>query len=142
MSLQDASSAVCRLPRASPEADLRSKLEQLEQELQSIKQVVNPSANGHAAWTPPSPRATFSALPEQPPAPAPAPAVGLRPPPAQVPTPRSEPPTGAAPGPAPPGPERRAKTGPAQSRVLGSHVVSGEDIDWYFSKCVVRLRSR
>ncbi|PNY23460.1 Uncharacterized protein TCAP_06602 [Tolypocladium capitatum] len=107
-----------------------SKLEQLEQELSSIKQVVNPGANGLAAWTPPSPHATFSALPEQ----TPAAGVGLRRPPPDVPTPRSGPPTGSSFGPSHHGSERPAKTGPAESRVLGSHVVSGEDVDWYFGK--------
>ncbi|POR35155.1 Zn(2)-Cys(6) zinc finger domain protein, partial [Tolypocladium paradoxum] len=60
----------CVVDKAHKRVTKRSKLEQLELELKSIKQVVNPSANGHTAWTPPSPRATFSALPEQTPAPA------------------------------------------------------------------------
>ncbi|KAJ6444705.1 hypothetical protein O9K51_03101 [Purpureocillium lavendulum] len=116
----------------------KSKLELLEQELRSIKQVVNPAANGQAAWTPPSPRATYSTLPEQ----TPSAGIsngggvvpGLRHPP-QVPTPHSEPPpTASSHGPSQHGSERRVKTGPTESRMLGSHVVSGEDVDWYFSK--------
>ncbi|GJN66659.1 hypothetical protein PLICBS_000678 [Purpureocillium lilacinum] len=123
------------------------KLEQLEQELRSIKQVVNPAAGGQTTWTPPSPRATYSALPEQTPAAGAAAtatslsagasngvAPGLRPQP-QVPTPHSEPPaTASSLGPSQHGSERRAKTGPTESRMLGSLVVSGDDVDWYFSK--------
>ena len=126
----------------------RSKLEQLEQELRSIKQVVNPAAGGQTTWTPPSPRATYSALPEQTPAAGAAAtatslsagasngvAPGLRPQP-QVPTPHSEPPaTASSLGPSQHGSERRAKTGPTESRMLGSLVISGDDVDWYFSKC-------
>ncbi|OAQ95102.1 hypothetical protein VFPFJ_01211 [Purpureocillium lilacinum] len=130
------------------EGTFLNKLEQLEQELRSIKQVVNPAAGGQTTWTPPSPRATYSALPEQTPAAGAAAtatslsagasngvAPGLRPQP-QVPTPHSEPPaTASSLGPSQHGSERRAKTGPTESRMLGSLVISGDDVDWYFSKC-------
>ncbi|KAK2592525.1 hypothetical protein QQS21_009770 [Conoideocrella luteorostrata] len=104
--------------------------EQLEQELQSIRQVVQPSGNGApAVWTPPSPRAAVSALPDQ----RPGSGVGVTatattP---QVPTPQAESSAGHR---SAQGSEQRLKTGPTEARILGNHIVSGEDIDWYFAK--------
>ncbi|UNI21478.1 hypothetical protein JDV02_007466 [Purpureocillium takamizusanense] len=137
----------CVVDKSHKRVTKRSKLELLEQELRSIKQVVNPAAGGQTTWTPPSPRATYSALPEQtsmagaaaeaaPPSTGlpNGTAPGLRPLP-QVSTPHSEPPaTASSLGPSRHGSERRIKTGPTESRMLGSHVVSGDDVDWYFSK--------
>ncbi|KAJ4153351.1 hypothetical protein LMH87_009841 [Akanthomyces muscarius] len=105
----------------------RSKLEQLEQELRSIKQVVDPhgTTGADTSWTPPSPRVPFpnssenhsrtfaQAVP-------------------QAPTPLSEPSATAAPSARLP--EQRPKTGPTQARMLREHMVSGQDIDWYFNK--------
>ncbi|KGQ05471.1 Putative transcription factor SEF1 [Beauveria bassiana D1-5] len=104
-----------------------NKLELIEQELQSIKQVVHPHGTNGAEsnWTPPTPQVlipnasenhsrTFAqAVP-------------------QAPTPLSEP-SAAAP-PSAQLPEQRPKSGPTQARMLGEHMVSGEDIDWYFNK--------
>ncbi|EJP69249.1 Zn(II)2Cys6 transcriptional activator [Beauveria bassiana ARSEF 2860] len=104
-----------------------NKLELIEQELQSIKQVVHPHGTNGAEsnWTPPTPQVlipnasenhsrTFAqAVP-------------------QAPTPLSEP-SAAAP-PSAQLPEQRPKSGPTQARMLGEHIVSGEDIDWYFNK--------
>ncbi|KJZ77017.1 hypothetical protein HIM_03338 [Hirsutella minnesotensis 3608] len=123
----------CVVDKAHKRITKRSKLELLEQELRSIKQAVNPKTDGPPAWTPPSPRATaHSAISEQSPL---APATPrLRPPPPplpQVATPLPDP-RASTPGPGA-GP-RHAKTGPTGSRTLGSLVVSGEDVDWYFSK--------
>ncbi|KAM3480211.1 hypothetical protein MY8738_005107 [Beauveria namnaoensis] len=112
------------MPRVSC---LFSKLELIEQELQSIKQVVHPHGTNGAEsnWTPPTPQVlipnasenhsrTFAqAVP-------------------QAPTPLSEP-SAAAP-PSARLPEQRPKSGPTQARMLGEHMVSGEDIDWYFNK--------
>ncbi|EFZ00939.2 Transcription factor, fungi [Metarhizium robertsii ARSEF 23] len=106
-----------------------SKLEQLEQELKSIKQVVQPATNGavQSAWTPPSPRAAIPALPEQ--KPASAAAINTTTP--QTPTPQPESSIGQGhPGQSS---KRRLKTGPTEARILGNHIVSGEDIDWYFT---------
>ncbi|KAH0597141.1 hypothetical protein MHUMG1_05451 [Metarhizium humberi] len=108
---------------------LTRKLEQLEQELKSIKQVVQPATNGavQSAWTPPSPRAAIPALPEQ--KPASAAAINTTTP--QTPTPQPESSIGQGhPGQSS---ERRLKTGPTEARILGNHIVSGEDIDWYFA---------
>lgn len=107
-----------------------SKLEQLEQELKSIKQVVQPATNGvvQSAWTPPSPRAAIPALPEQ--KSASAAAINTTTP--RTPTPQPESSIGQGhPGQSS---ERRLKTGPTEARILGNHIVSGEDIDWYFTK--------
>lgn len=108
------------------EADWGSKLEQLEQELRSIKQAVNP-AQGDSSWTPPSPRTSYSTLSESN---LSANLSGrvLGPSLAQVPTPLPEPTVNVVTA------EKSTKTGPSQSRTLGDHLVSGEDIDWYFNK--------
>lgn len=106
-----------------------SKLEQLEQELKSIKQVVQPTANGtQTVWTPPSPRAAIPALPDQ----RSGSAVGIIATTPQVPTPQPE--SSASQGRSAQSSERRLKTGPTEARILGNHIVSGEDIDWYFTK--------
>ncbi|KAM3531538.1 hypothetical protein MY4038_004413 [Beauveria bassiana] len=120
---------------ASPHSeDPLSKLELIEQELQSIKQVVHPHGTNGAEsnWTPPTPQVlipnasenhsrTFAqAVP-------------------QAPTPLSEP-SAAAP-PSAQLPEQRPKSGPTQARMLGEHMVSGEDIDWYFNKFLNRFHT-
>ncbi|KAM3560279.1 hypothetical protein MY1884_003027 [Beauveria asiatica] len=104
----------------------RSKLELLEQELQSIKQVVHPHGTNGADsnWTPPTPRVLIPNASENH-SRAFAQAVP------QAPTPLSEP-SATAPPSAQPG--QRPKSGPTQARMLGEHMVSGEDIDWYFNK--------
>lgn len=106
----------------------RSKLEQLEQELRSIKQVVHPHGTDAAdlKWTPPSPRAPFQNATESY-------SRSFAQPVPQTPTPLSEPSAAAAP-PSARLSEQRPKTGPTQARMLGKHRVSGDDIDWYFDK--------
>ncbi|KAM3431248.1 hypothetical protein MY4824_007255 [Beauveria thailandica] len=105
----------------------RSKLELLEQELQSIKQVVHPHGTNGADsnWTPPTPRVLIPNASENH-SRAFAQAVP------QAPTPLSEPSATAPPSAQLPG--QRPKSGPTQARMLGEHMVSGEDIDWYFNK--------
>ncbi|KAM3427673.1 hypothetical protein NHJ13734_008898 [Beauveria thailandica] len=105
----------------------RSKLELLEQELQSIKQVVHPHGTNGADsnWTPPTPRVLIPNASEND-SRAFAQAVP------QAPTPLSEPSATAPPSAQLPG--QRPKSGPTQARMLGEHMVSGEDIDWYFNK--------
>lgn len=104
-----------------------SKLEQLEQELRSIKQVVHPhGSNGSEAhWSPPSPRASYSNASEN------QSRTFTRAAP-QAPTPLSEP--AAVAPPSAMLPEHRPKTGPTQTRMLGDKVVLGDNIDWYFDK--------
>ncbi|KAM3502611.1 hypothetical protein MY10362_004738 [Beauveria mimosiformis] len=104
-----------------------SKLELLEQELQSIKQVVHPHGTNGADsnWTPPTPRVLVPNASEN------HSRVFAQAVP-QAPTPLSEP-SSAAP-PSAQLPEQRPKSGPTQARMLGEHMVSGEDIDWYFNK--------
>ncbi|OAA58892.1 Zn(2)-C6 fungal-type DNA-binding domain protein [Cordyceps fumosorosea ARSEF 2679] len=104
----------------------RSKLEQLEEELQSIKQVVHPHG-ADTKWTPTSPRSTFpNALENN--------NRSFAQPIPQAPTPLSEPSAAAAAPPSARLPEQRPKTGPTEARMLGEHVVSGHDVDWYFNK--------
>ncbi|KAH6604239.1 hypothetical protein Trco_007685 [Trichoderma cornu-damae] len=100
-----------------------SKLEELEQELRTIQQVVNTKkANSESAWSPPSPLTAFSASSEQ--APSSAVQKPARPPLAlQLVAPPSRPPQ-----------KRQKKAGPTEARVLGSVVISGQDVDYYFSK--------
>lgn len=117
-----------------------SKLEQLEKEVQTIKNAVNPSPVSATGALPPS------ALPLPLPSPStayPASAFSDRPPPSagrvslpalspvhqgrsaeQVPTPTLTSHT------TPTGPARH----PAQPRALGSKVLSSEDIDFYFDR--------
>lgn len=99
-----------------------SKLEQLEQELRSIQKVVNTKTPGsESAWSPPSPITAFSATSDQ----APSSAVQkARPPlPIQLTVPSARPPE-----------KKQKKVGPTEARILGSILISGEDIDYYFSK--------
>ncbi|TQW03198.1 hypothetical protein V2A60_008965 [Cordyceps javanica] len=106
-----------------------SKLELLEQELRSIKQVVHPhGTNGaDAKWAPPSPQVPFPAASENH-------NRGFAQTIPQAPTPLSEPSAAGAAAPSAQVPEHRPKTGPTQTRMLGEHMVSGDDIDWYFNK--------
>ena len=105
-----------------------SKLEQLEQELKSIRQVVQPAASRNSSvWTPPSPRAAIPALPDQ----RSGSTGGIASSTPQAPTPKPE---SSASHRSAQGSERRVKTRPAEARILGNHVVSGEDIEWYFTK--------
>ncbi|RFU78134.1 hypothetical protein TARUN_4066, partial [Trichoderma arundinaceum] len=112
----------------SPSHDERTrrnvaKLEQLEQELRSIQQVVNTKkANSESAWSPPSPLTAFSTSSDQ--APSSAVQKPARPPLSiQLVAPPSRPPE-----------KRQKKVGLTEARVLGSIVISGQDIDYYFSK--------
>ncbi|EFY88941.1 C6 transcription factor (Leu3), putative [Metarhizium acridum CQMa 102] len=120
----------CVVDKSHKRVTKRSKLEQLEQELKSIKQVVQPAANGKAqsAWTPPSPRAAIPALPDQ----RSGSAAGINTTTPQPPTPQPE--SSSSRGHPAQSSERRLKTGPTEARILGNHIVSGEDIDWYFTK--------
>lgn len=99
-----------------------SKLEQLEQELRSIQKVVNTKPSGsESAWSPPSPLTAFSATSDQTPSAA---VQKTRPPlPIQLTVPSARPPE-----------KKQKKVGPTEARVLGSILISGEDIDYYFSK--------
>ncbi|KAK4073465.1 uncharacterized protein Triagg1_5291 [Trichoderma aggressivum f. europaeum] len=102
----------------------QSKLEQLEQELRSIQKVVNTKPSGsESAWSPPSPLTAFSATStDQTPSAA---AQKTRPPlPIQL----------AVPSARPPEKKQQKKVGPTEARVLGSILISGQDIDYYFSK--------
>ncbi|KHO00779.1 uncharacterized protein MAM_01557 [Metarhizium album ARSEF 1941] len=104
-----------------------AKLEQLEQELRSIKQVVQPDA----VWTQPSPRAAIAALqPDQGTASAAA-VINTSTTAPQAATARPE--SSTSQGRSAQSSERRLKTGPAEARVLGNHIVSGDDVDWYFT---------
>lgn len=112
----------CVVDKSHKRVTKRSKLEQLEQELRSIQQVVNnKKANDESAWSPPSPLAPFSAS-----------SVKATPSAAQksVRTPLS---IQLVPSPQPPE-KRQKKTGPTETRVLDSIIISGQDIDYYFSK--------
>lgn len=114
-----------------------SKLEQLEKEVQTIKNAVNPSPVSVAAALPfPSPNTAYPAVGVfsdhgRPPPSAsrvslPALSPVPRPHPEQVPTPTLTSHT------TPTAPARQ----PAQPRALGSKVLPGEDIDFYFDQCV------
>lgn len=107
-----------------------SKLEQLEQELRTIQKVVNTkNANSEAGWSPPSPLTAFSATSDQAP-----PSTGQKPvrPPLsiQLVGPPSQPPE-----------KRQRKVGPTEARVLGSIIISGQDVDYYFSKYIKAIIS-
>ncbi|KAJ3492495.1 hypothetical protein NLG97_g5352 [Lecanicillium saksenae] len=98
-----------------------------EQELRSIKQVVHPHGTNGADsnWAPPSPRTAYPNSSENQ-------SRTLTQATPQAPTPLSE--SAAAAAPSARLTEQRPKTGPTQARMLGEHMVSGEDIDWYFNK--------
>ncbi|UKZ71423.1 uncharacterized protein TrAtP1_012378 [Trichoderma atroviride] len=112
----------CVVDKSHKRVTKRSKLEQLEQELRSIQQVVNnKKANSESTWSPPSPLAPFSASSGQ----APLSAI-LKP---------ARTPLSIQLGPSPRPPDKRQKkTGPTEARVLNAIIISGEDIDYYFSK--------
>ncbi|EHK17070.1 uncharacterized protein TRIVIDRAFT_161840 [Trichoderma virens Gv29-8] len=99
-----------------------SKLEQLEQELRSIQKVVNTkNPNGESAWSPPSPLTAFSAASDH--APSSTAQTPARPPMSiQLVGPPSRPPE-----------KKQKKVGPTEARVLGSILISGQDVDYYFS---------
>ncbi|KAK5989107.1 Protein PBN1 [Cladobotryum mycophilum] len=111
----------------SKESKKRNKLEQLEQEVKIIQKAVQ-TKGGDSAWSPPSPRTAFSASSaDQPPLSA-----GLRPTSTQNAAPLADPPTTLH---APVFPlQRRPKTGPTETRYLDKHAISGEEIDYYFTK--------
>jgi transcriptional regulatory protein LEU3 len=100
-----------------------SKLELLEQELRSIKEVVQPKSN---AESPSVPQRNGTVLPTQPSQLPPATNGTVFPlssnlqspqqPPSFVPSATFE------------------KTEPTKPRMLGGKLVSGQDIDWYFEK--------
>jgi hypothetical protein len=114
-----------------------SKLEQLEKEVQSIKDAVNP--NGSARTLPPtplplpSPRESFSLFPARPMVSTPVLSVGI---PVQSPTQVSQleqiPTPSLTSHATPTGLPRRG----SEPRALGSRVFSGEDIDYYFDQYV------
>lgn len=112
----------CVVDKSHKRVTKRSKLEQLEQELRSIQQVVNnKKANSESTWSPPSPLAPFSASSGQTPLSA-----ILKP---------ARTPLSIQVGPSPRPPEKRQKkTGPTEARILNSIIISGQDVDYYFSK--------
>ncbi|WYZ40065.1 hypothetical protein EsH8_IV_000406 [Colletotrichum jinshuiense] len=125
----------CVIDKSHKRMTRRSKLEQLEKEVQTIKNAVNPSpvsATGAlppAALPLPSPSTTYPAgvfLDRPPPSASRVSLPALSPvqsrPLEQIPTPTLTSHT------TPTGPARQ----PAQPRALGSKVLSGEDIDFYF----------
>ncbi|KAL6824983.1 hypothetical protein V8C40DRAFT_245283 [Trichoderma camerunense] len=112
----------CVVDKSHKRVTKRSKLEQLEQELRSIQKVVNTKTPGsESVWSPPSPLTAFSATSDH----APPTAVQkARPPlPIQLTVPSAR-----------PSEKKQKKVGPTEARVLGSILISGEDIDYYFSK--------
>ncbi|KAL7934450.1 hypothetical protein V8C35DRAFT_300922 [Trichoderma chlorosporum] len=112
----------CVVDKTHKRVTKRSKLEMLEQELRSIQKVVNTKPSGsESAWSPPSPLTAFSATSDraQPPA-------GEKP---------ARPPLSVQLCGQPARPEKRQKkVGPTEARVLGSILISGQDVDYYFSK--------
>ncbi|GAB0136571.1 hypothetical protein EsDP_00004868 [Epichloe bromicola] len=118
----------CVVDKAHKRVAKRSKLEQLEQELKSIKQVMRPATNGATPrWTPPSPRAAIVSFPDH----RSAPIVETTAATPQIPTPQPE---SSSSRPSAQSSEPRSKTSPTEARILENHIVSGEDIDWYFTK--------
>ncbi|KAL7795783.1 hypothetical protein V8C37DRAFT_373433 [Trichoderma ceciliae] len=113
----------CVVDKSHKRVTKRSKLEQLEQELRTIQQVVNTKkANSESGWSPPSPLTALSASSDQ--APSSVVQKPTRPPlSVQLVGPPSRPPE-----------KRQKKVGPTEARVLGSIIISGEDVDYYFSK--------
>ncbi|KAL7947326.1 hypothetical protein V8C42DRAFT_317471 [Trichoderma barbatum] len=113
----------CVVDKTHKRVTKRSKLEQLEQELRSIQKVVNTkNPNSDSAWSPPSPLTAFSATSDQAPS-----STGQKPtrPPLSI----------QLVGPPPRPPEKRQKkVGPTEARLLGSIIISGQDVDYYFSK--------
>lgn len=118
-----------------------SKLEQLEQELKSIKQAVNPRSHSDEGSRPPrSPRASgYTTYTDSRPTVASqvgpsaqlVPAVHIQPTPASL----SDNVLGSTSTSTDTAVRRPIKSVPTQSRTLGSSkVVSGADIDWYFDK--------
>lgn len=119
-----------------------SKLELLEQELETIKQAVsNPGKEASTTQTPPSPRkqlpfSNFSAPASTIPSIAPAmqaPVTAA----VQTHTPLSD--AHVPIGSKTQFPDIPARTEPTKARMLGEHVVTGEDIDWYFTKYALTI---
>ncbi|KPM36245.1 hypothetical protein AK830_g10327 [Neonectria ditissima] len=104
------------------------KLELLEQELKSIKEVVNPRNSGERPWSPPTPQANNSVFPlEQNGRSASASSAIL---------PTAAPLVASALAQAQPQPvpAKFQDLGPTSSRILNDKLIAGEDIDWYFEK--------
>ncbi|PTB72896.1 hypothetical protein M440DRAFT_1441756 [Trichoderma longibrachiatum ATCC 18648] len=117
----------CVVDKTHKRITKRSKLEQLEQELRSIQKVVNTKtvANSESAWSPPSPLTAFSAAPSTSDQATPSTAAKPARPPLSI----------QLQGPPPRPPDKRqTKTGPTEARVLDSLIISGQDVDYYFSK--------
>lgn len=107
-----------------------SKLEKLEQELDAIKQAFGPKTDSEEPRPPRSPRAASLSYSEQH-----AGRLTASQRSAFQPTPTSLPDPPAGHGSSFKATARRpSKAIPAQSRTIGSHLVPGVDIDWYFDK--------
>ncbi|KAK7414372.1 hypothetical protein QQX98_006737 [Neonectria punicea] len=105
-----------------------SKLELLEQELKSIKEVVNPRNGGEHPWSPPTPQTSNAVfLPEQNGRSGSASTTVV--------LPTVTPLDSALAQPQPqPAPATFQDLGPTSSRILNDKLVTGEDVDWYFEK--------